>query len=90
MAISLGILTQHFQTHPSKWLPQQGLDFLCQELRAFHEQIVRRTENGKAMVKLLQADEEMFGGLEDDLDELPSGDVKIAIENGHRNSGFYH
>ncbi|CAK9071688.1 unnamed protein product [Durusdinium trenchii] len=26
-----------------------------EELRAFHEQIVRRTENGKAMMKLLQA-----------------------------------
>ncbi|CAJ1344411.1 unnamed protein product, partial [Effrenium voratum] len=26
-----------------------------EELRAFHEQIVRRTENGKAMLKLLQA-----------------------------------
>lgn len=28
----------------------------AQELRAFHEQIVRRTENGKAMLKLLQAE----------------------------------
>jgi hypothetical protein len=22
--------------------------------------------------------------------DIPSGDVKIAIENGHRNSGFSH
>jgi len=32
-----------------------ALSCWCQELRAFHEQIVRRTENGKAMLKLLQA-----------------------------------
>ena len=28
--------------------------------------------------------------MENNLDELPSGYVKIAIENGHRNSGFSH
>ena len=29
-------------------------------------------------------------GLMQLLSELPSGDVKIAIENGHRNSEFSH
>ena len=51
---------------------------------------VEAEEEPEAFLALFQALREIFfrqvtGGM-----SLPSGYVKIAIENGHRNSGFSH
>ena len=48
------ILSSSSSPSPFRCLSSLGVE-IAQELRAFHEQIVRRTENGKAMLKLLQA-----------------------------------